>query len=114
MKYQQKIRQTPVVDSSKVLPFNCLNAELFYPTREENIATNEMVKVMGCEVAECMLDELRDPKKATSDYLSSTRGKFSWGKTTEDEHYACLRKMVMNNPAESTFASLTCQLQCFG
>jgi hypothetical protein len=114
MKYQYEIRQTPAVDGSKVLPFDRLNAELFYPTREENIATNEMVKVMACEVAECMLDELRDPKKATSDYLSSAGGKFSWGKTTEDEHYACLGKMATNDPAESTFASLTRQLQCFG
>ena len=64
MKYQYEIRQTPAVDGSKVLPFDRLNAELFYPTREENVATNEMVKVMACEVAECMLDELRDPKKA--------------------------------------------------
>jgi hypothetical protein len=45
------------------LPFDQLTAELFYPTRKENIDTNEIVKVMACELAECLLEELSDPKK---------------------------------------------------
>ena len=91
-----------------------LNAELFYPQRKENVETTKTLQLMACEVAECILKELRDPGKATSDYLSSVEGKFSWGQTTDDEHAACIGKMATNDPAESPFASLTCQLQSFG
>ena len=69
---------------------------------------------MAVKVAVCTLQELRDPKKATSDYLSSAEGKFSWGGTTEEEHQACMGKMATNDPAESPFATLTQQLQSFG
>jgi hypothetical protein len=97
-----------------VLPFDQLKAELFYPQRIENKATNNLVEKMSVEVAQCMLTELRDPKKATSDYLTSADGKFSWGYTTQEEHHACIGKMATNDPAESPFAQLTRQLQNFG
>jgi len=114
MKYKFEDKITPAVDGSKVLPYDQLNAELFYPDREENKATTTLVEKMAVELAVCMLQELRDPKKATSDYLSSEEGKFSWGETTEDEHQACMGKMATNDPAESPFATLTQQLQSFG
>ena len=63
MQYQYEVKQTPALDGSKVLPFDQLNAELFYPTRKESIDTNEIVKVMASEVGECLLEELSDPKK---------------------------------------------------
>ena len=69
---------------------------------------------MACEIAECLLEELSDPKKATSDYLSVIGGKFSWSETTEEERNACLGKLATNDPAKSSFASLTRQLQAFG
>ena len=69
---------------------------------------------MACEVAECIIKELHDPRKATSDYLLSVEGQFSWGQTTDDEHAACIGKMAINDPEESPFASLTCELQSFG
>ena len=99
---------------SKVLPIDQLNAELFYPQRPENVETTETVQLMACEVAECIIKELRDPNKATSDYLSSVEGKFRWGQITDDEHIKCIGKMATNDAAESPFASRTCQLQSFG
>ena len=36
MAYQYERKQTPAVDGSKVLPFDQLNAELFYLNRKEN------------------------------------------------------------------------------
>ena len=114
MQYMFEEKQTNQLDGSKVLPYDVLNAELFYPTREENIATTEFVTQLAVEVADCMLQELRDPKKATSDYLSSGGGKFSWGETTDEDHIMCIGKMATNDPAESPFASLTVQLQSFG
>ena len=43
MQYQYEVKQTPALDGSKVLPFDQLNAELFYPTRKENIDTNKFI-----------------------------------------------------------------------
>ena len=69
---------------------------------------------MAVEIASCLLTELQNPKKATSDYLSSGEGKFSWGYTTQEEHQACIGMMASNDPCESPFAQLTRQLQSFG
>ena len=69
---------------------------------------------MAVEVAKCLLKELRDPNKATSDYLTSEEGVFSWGHTSDEEHQACIGKMATNDPAEGPFAALTSQLQSFG
>ena len=101
-------------NSSKVLPYNLPRAELFFPNREENKATKTECVDMAVELAQTILAELRDPKKATADYLSGAKGVFSWGETTEEEHQACLGKMATNDMAESPFAGLTQQLQSFG
>ena len=114
MEYQYERKQTNAIDGSKVLPYDQLNTELFYPVKEVNKATTKTVEIMAVEIAECMLDELRDPKKATSNYLMYADDKFSWGNTSDEEHYACLGKMATKDPAESPFASLTHQLQSFG
>ena len=95
------------------MPYDQINAELFWPERDKNKQTTDMVLKMATEVAACMLKELRDPKKATSDYLSSEEGQFSWGATTNAEHHASLGKMATNDPAESPFAALTSQMQLF-
>ena len=47
-------------------------------------------------------------------YLTSEKGQFSWGYTSDSEHAACLGKMATNDPAESPFAMLTNQMQSFG
>ena len=36
------------------------------------------------------------------------------GKTTNEQHKACLRKMATYDTAETPFAGLTHQIQCFG
>ena len=114
MTYQYEEKQTIALDGSKVLPFDQLNAEMFYPQRPENQQTTDLVKEMASEVAECIMKELCDPKKALSDYLSCKEGKFSWGETTDEEHKACLGMMATNDSAESPFAGLTQQMQQFG
>jgi hypothetical protein len=96
------------------LPFDQLKAELFYPVRDENKHTNTLVSTMAVKIADCLLQELNDPKKATSDYLTCQGGKYSWGMTTEQEHYTGIGKMATNDMAESSFAGLTQQLQSFG
>ena len=72
------------MDISRVLPFDKLKAELFYPERTENIATKALATNMDVDMASFLLTELRDPKKATSDYISSGEVKLSWGYTTQE------------------------------
>ena len=114
MKYQYEEKQAVAVDGSRVLPYDQLNAEMFYPVRPENQQTTHLLKEMACEVRDCILKEMCDPKKALSDYLSYKDGKFSWGETTDEEHEACLGRMATNDSAESPFAGLTQQMQQFG
>ena len=102
------------MDGSRVLLFDKLKAELFYPERTENIATKALATKMAVEMASCLLTELRDPNKATSYYLSSGKGKFSWRYTTQEEHQDCIGMMASNDPSESPFAQLTRQIQSFG
>ena len=64
-------------DGSRVIPMNVLKAELFFLQRNKNKETGDMVKRMAVEVADCILTELRDPKKVTSNYLSLSDGEFS-------------------------------------
>ena len=114
MTYQFETKIFQTLDDSKVLPFNKLHTELFYPDINENTQTTELVNEIAVKVALTLLNALCDPKKATSDYLSRKNGRFSWGKTSEEEHAACISKMTTNNPAKSPFAALTRQLQYFG
>ena len=102
------------MDLYRVLPFDKLKAELFYPERTENIATNALANKMDVEMASCLLTELWYPKKALSDYLSSCKDKFSWVYTTQEEHQACIGMMASNGPSESPFTQLTRQLQSLG
>ena len=42
-------------DGSQVIPMDVLKAELFYPERDENKATGDLVKRMAVNVADCIL-----------------------------------------------------------
>lgn len=57
-----------------------------------------------------MLKELHNPTMATSCYLNSTAGLFSWGNTSDDEHFACLGIRETDDATESPFASFSHQL----
>ena len=53
-------------------------------------------------------------KKATAAHLSSLEGEFSWGNTSMEDHEAAMGKFAVNDPAESSLARLTRQLQVSG
>jgi hypothetical protein len=115
MKYQYEMKQTNALDGSKVLPFDLLNAEIFYPERQENKdSTPTVIEMAQTVVAPTAKKEVVDPKKALSKYASVVAGEYSWGETTEAEHVASIGKNATNDPAESPFAALTQQLQTFG
>ena len=65
------------MDGSKVLSFNKLKAELLYPSRVENQDNSPHVINIAVDFANILLAELRDPKKATSNYLRSAERKLS-------------------------------------
>ena len=72
------------MDGSKVLPSDKLKAELFYPSRVENYYTSPHVIKMAVELENCLISELRYPKKATPKYLRSEERKFIWVQTTDE------------------------------
>ena len=91
-----------------------LRDELFNPAREDNIAATETAIELAVGAAEDLLEELRDPKKATSRHLSSTDGQLSWGKTTAEEHAAAKGKLAVDDPAESCHGATTREIHCAG
>jgi len=56
-------KETINLDGSICVPFDKVKVKLYYPTREENHQTTDLVMKMGVEVAEYMLKELQYPKK---------------------------------------------------
>lgn len=115
MQYQYEEKKTNDVNGSKVLPYDRINAEMLYPKQQENKDTTTLCVDMAAEeVAPAIIEQCVDSKKALSNYLTSIGGKFSWGKTTEDEHQASIGKNAKNDPTESQFAALTQQLHNFG
>ena len=101
-------------NNSKVLPYDLLRAELFFPAREENQATNIVCSSMAVELAQTILVEVRDSKKTTSDYLSSEQEKFSCWETNHEIHEVYVGLITINDMAESPFSGLTQQFQSFG
>ena len=68
IQYQYKMKQTNAIDGSKVLPYNQMNAEMFYPSCQENVDTTPIVEDMAAnELAHAMLGELCDPIPVTAD-----------------------------------------------
>ena len=67
-----------------MLPFKKFKAELFYPSRVENQDNSPHVIKMAVELEKFFLVELRDPKKATSNYPKIADINFIWGQTTDE------------------------------
>ena len=91
----------------RVLAMDLAKYEVFYPTRIENQQTHDLCVSLAKEVATCLLLEVADPKKATSDYLSNDNGRFSWAMSSEEEKNASLGMRATNDPSESQFATFT-------
>ena len=87
-----------------------INYALFYLDKKDNNDTTELILKVVVEVAQYLLKELCDPKKATLDYITNKDGVFSWGNTTDKEHLACLGKMATNDLDKVPFAALTHQM----
>jgi hypothetical protein len=71
--------------ANKWLPYDELHAELFFPTRNYVRQTHSIACHLAEVAAATFLIEFRDPKKATSDYLSSISGIRSWAMVSDED-----------------------------
>ena len=97
----------------KVMPLKLLREELFTPKDDTNKEMDDMSAVLGAVAAAAMLEELRNPKKAPFDCLSSAGGVHSWESSTDGEKDAGLCESAVNDASESTFGGFTQQIQNF-
>ena len=97
-----------------LVPFLLLRDELFSPTQDSNIESNNATKEYSTILMTAMLRELKDPPKVTSRYLSSIGGECSWANTSDADHNALKGKMAVNDPAERAFGAGTRELQVHG
>lgn len=74
-----------VSNDDKVLPYDQLQAELFYPSQADIWQTCYLVCYLAKEASKIFLIEFGDTSNATSNYLSSIDGKFSIANNTEDD-----------------------------
>lgn len=84
-----------------------------YSTCQENKDTETLVEEMAMnELAPAIIKECCDPKKALSDYVTSIDGIVQLGPNSNRRGTFGMHcgKNATNNPEESTFAYLTCQV----
>ena len=73
-------RMSVIADSStKVTHFSIVYNKLFEPSTQTNIDSSTITKDLAVVAANALLEELRDTRKATSKYLSSSQSEFCWG-----------------------------------
>ena len=77
----------------KILPFDLLLSELFYPSRQENIQSTDMTQEIGAEMAGVMALDMEDELKATKDYIFY--GVNSMKNTTQEDRQANMGHHIM-------------------
>ena len=70
-KVEEMQTSTDEHNSSKVLPFDQWNVELFYHVIYENMTTYDILHVIIVEAVKCLSNELQNPKKPNENKLSS-------------------------------------------
>ncbi len=100
-------------DDLKVVGFDLLIQELFYPERKENKDTKDLVIEMAVVAADSWMTEFTDPLKATSDYLTKAEGKYSKANFSEEEQTELLGTFATNDIAEQPFGRLTWYIDNF-
>jgi hypothetical protein len=90
-----------------VLAIDLVKCEVFYPKQIENQKMHNLCVNLARGEKTCLLLEVADPKKATSDYLSKGDGSFSWAKSSAEDKNASICMRATNDPSESQFATST-------
>ena len=91
----------------RVLAIDLAKCEVFYPTRIENQQTHSLCVNLARKAETCLLLEVADPKKATSDYLSDCNSRFSWNKSSTEEKNARIGMRATTDSSESQLATFT-------
>jgi hypothetical protein len=116
LKYQFEDKKTEFIKSSntKSVPYKMLLKELFHPADQDNKDSTPMLEEVAAIAIEAIKIELENENKATYKYLSISGTSFSYEHCSEEEKKAMLGKMATNDHAESSFAGVTAQVQCYG
>ena len=109
--HENKTMQTVNKSKTKEVQMPLLRDEIFHPVIKDNVISSDVVKQIASIAVEAFLHELRDTKKATYKYLSSSGSEFLYEHYPEGIKMDMLGKMVTNDCAESSFAGVTNQLQ---
>jgi len=112
--FENKTSQQVEPSNTKVVPLKMLVKELFHPTDEDNQDSTEMLETLARVGIAALIDELEDTKKATYKYLSVSGSNFSYDHCPDDEKKAMIGRYASNDLAESSFAGVTAQIQCYG
>ena len=99
---------------SKAVPLKMLIKELFSPRDRDNKDSTPMLEKIGRIGIEALLGELENQKKATYKYLSMSESNFSFEHCPDATKDAMIGLMATNDLAESSFAGVTAQVQCYG
>ena len=95
----------------KILPWDLLRAELFYPVHVKNIQSNEMTLKIGTEMVRVMALDMEDELKATKDYILD--GVNSVKNTDEEERQANMGRRGSNSLFESCHVHSTINIKLF-
>ncbi len=87
---------------------------MFFPTHNYVHQTHDTACHLAEVAAATFLIEFRDPKKATSNYLSSISGIRSWSMVSEEEKVASWGKDATISISDSVHASATVRLGIAG
>jgi len=112
-KFEKQKRKDAGKSSEKMLLFAKLQDELFHPKLDTNKETDKYARQFGVVFMKAMLQELQDPLKVTSKYLSSLDGKLLHENTSLAEHEALFGKKAVNDDAERTHGAGSRQIQTY-
>ena len=112
--FETKKNEYVVKSMTKAVPLKMLVDELFMPRDSDNQESTAMLENIGAKAISVIMTELLDETKATYKYLSISKSIYSWNYCPDHVKKAMLGKMVTNDPAESSFAGVTAQIQSYG
>jgi hypothetical protein len=104
----------PCTKEERVLPWEMVRSEMFYPTRVDLIETTTFVPELASHAGAIFRAEFRDKTKATHKYLSAIGGKQSIKKIKKAQRLAGRGVDASNSVSESGHAGLGEDLDRFG
>ena len=116
MEYEFENKKSAYVEESKekAVPLKELVKELFSPENLDNQDSTDTLENIAAIGFAALVVEMENIKKPTYKYLSITGFELSYEHCPEDVKKSMLGKMASNDLAESSFAGVNVQVQCYG